>query len=683
MCLVLEKLYITKLKIILQSKYLYLLLFFFVSVWVFLGNIRKHESIYDLNDNEFIMRITNIKSKDNKVTLYLDGKEKLVATYYLKEGEENCFEYGELIRIKGTLKVPFNNTIPHTFNYKKYLERRNIHYILKIDSYELREKSSGLYKIKNSIVKRINSIDKTGYMKAFIIGDKSIIDEDDYDNYQGIGITHLFAISGMHIGVLSEIMVIALKKVKNGLKYLIIDVLLIAYGFIVCFPASILRCIIFYVLNSINKIFNLDVDGKRILLLTIFVIMFINHKVIYDIGYWYSVCTVGGIIFCNSFINDNNILFSSFKLSLIAFLFSLPISLFSFYECNMLSMFYNMFFIPFVSLVVYPLSLISFLLPFIYPLFNYSIKVMEWIGSILRSFNYFNIYMSFNLIEVLLFYFGLLIVFVKQQKQLLCLLIVIVLLDIIIPYFDKSSYIYYLDVDQGDSTLIVGANKKSITLIDTGGIQDEKISKRYMPLFKYLGIKKIDYLVLTHGDYDHMGEATNLIDNFNVKKVVFNYDEYDELEKELIKVLKHKRINYYHGINKLDKLVFLNSRVFDNENDNSNVIYMRIGKYRFLFMGDSGVDREQEIINKYNLGNIDFLKVGHHGSRTSSSKTFINKINPKYSIISVGRYNRYGHPNKEVLKNLRYSKVYRTDQDGSVTVIIKGNKLKIETSLAS
>ena len=96
-------------------------------------------------------------------------------------------------------------------------------------------------------------------------------------------------------------------------------------------------------------------------------------------------------------------------------------------------------------------------------------------------------------------------------------------------------------------------------------------------------------------------------------------------------------------------------------------------------MGDAGVDKEKDILDKYNLSNIDVLKVGHHGSKTSSSKEFIDEINPKYGVISVGKNNRYGHPNKEVLNNLYNSKIYRTDQDGSIMFKIKKDKLQIET----
>ena len=180
-----------------------------------------------------------------------------------------------------------------------------------------------------------------------------------------------------------------------------------------------------------------------------------------------------------------------------------------------------------------------------------------------------------------------------------------------------------------------------------------------------------------------MGETINLVNNFKVEKVIFNCGTYNDLEQELIKVLDKKKIRYYSCIKELNidknKLYFLQTKEYDNENDNSNVIYTELNGYKFMLMGDAGVDKEKDILDKYNISNIDVLKVGHHGSKTSSGKDFINEINPKYSIISVGKNNRYGHPNKEVLDNLENSKIYRTDQDGSIMFKIKNNKLNIQT----
>ena len=178
-----------------------------------------------------------------------------------------------------------------------------------------------------------------------------------------------------------------------------------------------------------------------------------------------------------------------------------------------------------------------------------------------------------------------------------------------------------------------------------------------------------------------MGEAINLVENFKVEKVIFNCGEFNELEQELIKVLDKKKIPYYSCVKELniddDKLYFLNNKDYENENDNSSVIYTELNNHKFLFMRDVGV--EEDLIKKYNLKDIDVLKVGHHGSKTSSSEEFINEVNPKYSIISVGKNNRYGHPTDSVLEILEDSKIYRTDKDGSIVLKIKNSKLQIET----
>ena len=180
-----------------------------------------------------------------------------------------------------------------------------------------------------------------------------------------------------------------------------------------------------------------------------------------------------------------------------------------------------------------------------------------------------------------------------------------------------------------------------------------------------------------------MGSSINLINKFKVNKVIFNNNEYNSLEMSLIKVLESKKIKYYNYIKELkignNKLIFLNTRIYDSENDSSNVIYFNYNNYKFLFMGDAGIEKEKDILKKYNLKNIDFFKVGHHGSKTSSSKDFINQINPRISIISVGKNNIYGHPNNSVLQTLFNSNIYRTDFDGSIKIELNKNSYNIVT----
>ncbi len=153
--------------------------------------------------------------------------------------------------------------------------------------------------------------------------------------------------------------------------------------------------------------------------------------------------------------------------------------------------------------------------------------------------------------------------------------------------------------------------------------------------------------------------------------------------KKLIKVLDKKKIKYYSCIKELNidnnKLYFLQTKEYDNENDNSSVIYFQYLHSTFLFMGDVSIAREADILNMYDLGKIDFLKVGHHGSDTSSSEKFIHTIQPKYTLVSVGKNNKYGHPKESVLKKLKNSKIYRTDLDGSVEIILNKNGFKLKT----
>ena len=313
------------------------------------------------------------------------------------------------------------------------------------------------------------------------------------------------------------------------------------------------------------------------------------------------------------------------------------------------------------------------------------VYLFEKLVLVFGNINVFNIILGKPSVLLITLYYLFLYLSLKKNNKYLLVFIIVFIININIKYFIKKPFITYLDVGQGDSSIIVFPRGKAI-IIDTGGLYNSTYSiaeNKIIPYLNSYGISKIDAVILTHGDFDHMGEAINLVENFKVEKAIFNCGEFNDLEIKLIKILKQKNIKYPSCINELNidnnKLYFLQTWEYDNENDNSNVIYTELNGYKFIFMGDAGIEKEKDILNKYNIRDIDVLKVGHHGSKTSSSKTFINEINPRYSVISVGKNNRYGHPNKEVLNNLEQSKIYRTDQDGSIMFKIKNNKLKIET----
>ena len=629
-----------KLKNILQSKYIFFILLLITIISSLIRINLKNVEI----ETPFEGVLENYTIDGNKLSFILKNKYSLKCTYYIKgENELNILKklnLGIVLRVEGNVDNPKRNTMPNTFNYKKYLKSKNIYKVMSVENYKvINYKTNIIYTIKNKIIKQIDKYKSKRYISAFILGDKKYLDDDVKNHYQELGVSHIFAISGMHVSLITGILFFILKKIKDNLKYFIVISFLVIYVFLTGLQASVLRSVSFFIVNYLNK------------------------------KYSFKTCLT---------------------ISIIAFLISLPITINNNFEINILSIINNLFIVPYISYILYPLSILTFFIPILDNLLFIFCNLIEVISSHLFVLNI--IIPKMNIITIIIYYLCLSI-FLKTYKKIY--LVVILCLILIIKYFyiiDPSYYIYYLDVSQGDSSLI--RYKNEAILIDTGGSisfkEDEwKKKKEYhisdstITFLKSIGVRKIDYLILTHGDADHMGEAVNLVKNFKVEKVIFNCGSYNDLEKELIKVLDKKKIKYYSCIKELNidknKLHFLQTREYDNENDNSNVIYTELNGYKFMFMGDASSTTEKEILNKYNLPDIDVLKVGHHGSKTSSSKTFINEINPKYSVISVGKNNRYGHPNKEVLNNLEQSKIYRTDQDGSIMFKIKNNKLKIET----
>ena len=685
----------TKKKITLLHNFKFYLLVTFLSLCYALIMINVPSKInYSLNEDSIIGKIDDIKIGDDKTKLLINGKDKVLCNYYYKnDSDKNNIQrikFGMEVKLTIELKEPKNNTVPNNFNYKEYLYNHKIYYICTIKKMKITKSNVSLfYNIKNSIIKRCNSFKKIGpYLLTFIIGDKSNLDNDIINSYKDNGISHLFAISGMHIGLFSLLILTILKKLKMSINksYIITISFIWFYAFLTGFSSSVLRAGLLFTLLSINKLFNLNIKSIYALVLTGCILIVINPLIIKDIGFIYSFTTTFGLMYSSKIIKKYKVI----GVSLIAFLVSLPITINNFYEFNILSIIINIIFVPYVSIIVYPICLLTYIFSFLEPITYFSLNIMEYLSTHLVGIDYFRIVMpKMNIFMVIIYY---LIFFILVNKRFkLCVVILCLILSVNSNKYllDDSFHVEFLDVSQGDSILIRYPKNNKIVLIDTGGIvsfnntNTYKVSDSTITYLKSLGVKTIDHMIISHGDYDHMGEAINLVNNFKVEKVIFNCGPYNDLENELIKVLDKKKIKYYSCIKELNigknKLHFLQTKEYDNENDNSNVIITELNGYKFMFMGDASVTTEHEILDKYNLSDIDVLKVGHHGSRTSSSKEFINEINPKYSIISVGKNNRYGHPNKEILDNLNNSKIYRTDENGSIMFKIKNNKLKIET----
>ena len=673
--------YLKLLKKIYQSKIFYILLtlFTFLSFYLIANSLKK-ESIYNPKQTSFTGEIIKIKKTDYGYSLILKNKENLVV--YL---DEYLYNLGDQVKIEGTLEIPSNNTIPNNFNYKKYLNNQQIYYILKAKKITLLKENTNIFiKLKQVILTYLNKFKSKNYLQAFILGDTSSLN-NIYDSYQKNGISHLLSIGSSHITLLNYLIITFLKKIKlkkiaEPVSYLLVFLFLVLLDF----PISMLRLFLYLVITYLFKKFNLKVNSLLKYYLVIIITLLINPFYIFNKGFLYSYF-ISFILILNKDKLTGNYLFTIFKISLLSFLGSIPLNIYFNYEINLFSIFYNLLYVPIFNLIIFPLSLLTLIFPFLDNLFYFVMEILNNISLLLNNFNQGIIILKKIDIFILGIYILIIIYIINTilNKKIhgLVILSIILVIHININKFIKDNYVITIDVKQGDSSLLY-LDDKAI-LIDTGGLYNQIVVEKTIIMLKSFGINKIDYLIITHGDYDHMGDSIYLVNNFKVDKVILNNDDYNELEKELIKVLDKKKIKYLKGLQeiKLDnyKLEFLNTSEYDNENDNSNVIYLNYNDYKFLFMGDAGIDREKDILKKYVLKDIDFLKVGHHGSNTSSSKIFINNIKPKYAIISVGKNNRYGHPKSSVLDTLSNSKIYRTDLDGSILIRFNKNGYKIRT----
>ena len=677
-----------RLKIILQSNIFYLILITFSIIYVFyFTKIKKYNSIYDNNQKEVVGIISKIIINDDNIKLTLKSKEDIIVTYYYKSKEEiNNLKLGLKVKVFGELKKPLNNTIPNIFNYKNYLETKKIYYLFTAKDFDIVDNNiSFLYRIKNYLIDRCNKIDSLGYIKSLVLGINDI--DEEIDNiYKVNGIMHLFAISGMHISLLSSLLLKLLKKFikNNDLIMIVIIIFLILYSMLIGFTPSVTRSLYMYILLNINKRFKLNISNLKIIILVIVIMILYNPFYIYDIGFLYSISTSLGLIIYSKSINKSNKIISLFKISLIANIFSLPITINSNYQINILTLVINILVVPLVSYIIYPLCLLTLFIPLIYSILKIGIIILELISKLFYKIKFLIIIMPKMNIAIIITYYFFLLLIIKYNKRIFKLFLFLVLIFNKYSYlFDNNAYIYFFDVGQGDSSLIVSSKHKEVILIDTGGLFDNYYPiENIINFLKSIGITKINYLILTHGDYDHMGYSSYLINNYKVKNVIFNNGTFNDLELELIDILNKKNITYYQSLEYLNiansKLYFLNKEIYNNENDNSSVLYLKLSNYKFIFMGDASIDVENKLIKTYSLNDIDVLKVGHHGSKTSSSKDFINYINPKYSIISVGKNNLFGHPNKEVLKILEQSEIFRTDKNGSIEFKITKENLLVK-----
>lgn len=255
-------------------------------------------------------------------------------------------------------------------------------------------------------------------------------------------------------------------------------------------------------------------------------------------------------------------------------------------------------------------------------------------------------------------------------------------------FFQVSNHnlrFHFIDVGQGDSSLIITPKGKTI-LIDAG---DEAHAKKVVSYIREQGIEKLDLVIATHPDADHIGGMDKVIKNFDIDvfampDVSAKTNQYKQIQREL-KAKKMKATRLYQGdeVQIDDDIDFeilspVKGKKYDDTNEYSIVAKIVYKDTSFILMGDATMENEVDIINNVPDIDIDVLKLGHHGSSTSSSDYFITKTSPKIAIISCGKNNKYGHPHQEVMRVLKKHGVtpYRTDEMGDIVITSDGKEIK-------
>ena len=670
--------------------------------------------------NKYIVRIEESSSfifEKIKIILYTD---KIV-----------LLEYGDIIKVSGKLENPDKQRNAGGFDYYRYLKQNKIYGLYKADKIDILSSKEDLFyyifKLREKCIKLLenNFGDKeAGLLKGLLLGDMSDISKEDEINFRKSNLSHVLAISGMHFTYILVVIdfifdrIIIFKNIKYCFELLfILFFVIFTGGSVSCIRAGIMMLLII-----LSKLIHRNKDFCSNLFFSFGFILLLNPYNLENVGMWLSFLgTLALFLFNkkfeikNKFINYiiNNV-YSSFSVQLLIFpivaYFFNTIS-FTFFISNLLISIFSgsVVIIGYLYLFFYKINIFKKVERVLIILIS---KIAQKVGEINLSSV---LIIKLNIFWVF-FYYVVLIMFLKRnilkkyikiityknnrsfinkmKKVCILFLCLILLIGYIYKINNNIIQINFIDVGQGDCTLITLKNKKTI-LID-GGDCTESFDYGERVVAPYLlnkGITNIDYMIISHFDSDHVGGLRYIVQNFKVQNIFIGvqFENNSNLDY-MLNLIQDKNIKL-KILEKGDKYIF-DKEVFievlfpiksegiqeNSINNNSLVFKLYLEGIWCLFTGD--IESVAEMLTKYNKNNLkcDILKVPHHGSNTSSSDEFVELTKPQIVLIGCGKNNKFGHPNKGVLNKYKEinAKIYRTDLNGEINIKIKNKKIFIE-----
>lgn len=693
----------------------------FIEEDIILKGIVKKQINHSEGKSSYIVLVNNILH-ENK---YYKTKEIVLLNYY----SEKNLDIGNEIMVEGQLLKPSQNTNPGLFNYRLYLQTKNIHFLINCSEESLEVLSKG--KISKSTAIKIqfqkeilNILDRaldeknSNIVSTIVLGDRSFLDDETSNRFRELGLSHILAISGLHIGIIYLFISYALRflGISKRLSICLSLLFIWSYGYFISFPISVVRASVMFSILSLSNVIYRRYDSINSLSLAALILLLIQPLWVFDIGFQLSFVATASILLFNSkiriFLTKYNKSFAKiFSPILSVQIGLLPILAYHFNSYAVLSFISNVILIPLYSII---LVLVFLLIALSFFSINFAIglgvilntllDIANLIIDVLYKFSFANITLpSLSLGYILIYYCTLLICFkiiridffVKKLNKLILSYIFMVIIYIIFRFFTlNETVIEFIDVGQGDSCLI--STKYNTILIDTGGSifgEFDVGEKIVLPYLLKKGVNKLDAVFITHFHEDHSEGLLTLIENIKIDNLFIGYEApFSQLYND---IMYYARINDVE-VKKLSKgdLIYLDKHniievhnpsfktiVNHIENENNLSLVLELDSYnkKILFTGDIESEIEQEIVNDNRIEKIDILKVPHHGSKTSSTENFLKKLRPSYAVIQVGK-NSFGHPNQDVIN--RYNeigaKVYRNDECGLIKVSVSHDYIKID-----
>lgn len=593
--------------------------------------------------------------KENYYLLFsLQGK------FYIPSKSNNLTIFS-IVEVNGSSTLMKSTHYESVFNFTDYLKTKGVFYEFDVTETNIIFKNPlNNQPLKNFAFPYLDENSKS-FVSALLCGD-SLSSNNAYDSLKDLNILSSFSLSGFHLSFFLSIISHHLKEEQR--KYMIyFEIpLLLFFLFLSDFRYSIKRIFFAKILMQISKKGNLHLNYlDRTSILAIIFLIFEPYS-IQSASFYYSF----PLLFIFGLFQEKRKtdIKSKIIFSLSIMLFYLPFRMYQNPTFHVLSPFVQLLFIP-ITHFLFVISIFLFICPFLGYVLNFLIGFITKTLDLTSTVN-FSLTTGLPSILFLICFYTLLFLillfktygFKKQIKQTYILLF-IVFSTSFIPDLKNHFEVTFIDVGQGDCTLI--RYKRMNFLIDTGGNKYTDIATDCLiPYFNKRKISKLDAIFITHEDFDHYGALTNLKESFTVDNTYYATDF-------------KKENNYTINYNSFN-IINLNTYQSNNSdnNYNSGVYNFQIKEKSYLIMGDAPKEIELKIIANNPTLTCDVIKVGHHGSKTSSDKTFLASLKPSLAIISCGEKNSYGHPHKETLNtldelNIQYK---RTDLEGSIQQVI-------------